>query len=76
MQERIVGCFCNECVDPIFQCLKELESKCISSSIQWTPGSQIFHSNQKTIFSKKWFLKKIMHNLFLILLATNTIFIG
>ena len=28
------------------------------TSIQWTPGSQIDRSNQKIIFSKKWFLKK------------------
>ena len=27
-------------------------------SIQWTPGSQIDRSNQKILFSKKWFLKK------------------
>ena len=28
------------------------------TSIQWTPRSPIYRSNQKIIFSKKWFLKK------------------
>ena len=32
------------------------------TSIQWTPGSQIYCSNQKIIFSKKWFWKKIIKN--------------
>ena len=31
-------------------------------SIQWTPGSQIYISNKKIIFGKKWFLNKKMHN--------------
>ena len=30
------------------------------TSIQWTPGSLIDRSNHKIIFSKKWFLKKII----------------
>ena len=32
------------------------------TSILWTQGSQIHGSNQKIIFSKKWFLKKIIKN--------------
>ena len=33
------------------------------TSIQWTPGSQMYLSNQKIIFSKNWFLKKIIKNI-------------
>ena len=31
---------------------------CNKTSIQWTPGSQIYRSNQETIFGKNDFWKK------------------
>ena len=51
------------------------------TGIQWTPGSQIYHSNQETIFGVKRFLNKRIKKTYklcmilcLIMLATNTIF--
>ena len=45
------------------------------TSVEWTPGSQIYRSNQKIIFGEKNNKEnaKIMHNLCPIMLATNTI---
>ena len=56
----------------VLSVVESRNTKSNKTSTQWTPRSQIDRSNQKIIFSKK---TQIMHKLFLIMLATNTIFI-